>query len=88
MAESSTKRARRQQVRFLPAHILLILGGLVMVFPFLWQLLMSISTNAQIQAVPPRFFPDPVPVASKKALRSNSSNSPWFATAISSSGIW
>lgn len=60
MAESSTKRARRQQVRFLPAHILLILGGLVMVFPFLWQLLMSISTNAQIQAVPPRFFPDPV----------------------------
>ncbi len=60
MAESSTKRARRQQVRFLPAHILLILGGLVMVFPFLWQLLMSISTNAQIQAVPPRFIPDPV----------------------------
>lgn len=60
MAESSKRRAARQQVRYLPAHILLLLGGLVMVFPFVWQVLMSISTNAQIQEVPPRFIPDPV----------------------------
>jgi hypothetical protein len=30
----------------------------------------------------------PVPVASKNALRSNSSNSPALAMASSSSGIW
>ena len=29
-----------------------------MVFPFVWQLLMSLSTNAEIQSTPPQFFPE------------------------------
>jgi ABC transporter, permease protein len=46
-----------KQSRLLPAHIVLCLGGLTMVFPFVWQLMMSLSTGAEIQAVPPHFFP-------------------------------
>lgn len=48
----------RGQLRYLPAHIFLILGGFVMLFPFVWQILMSLSTNAEIQAVPPQLFPE------------------------------
>ncbi|RRD07281.1 carbohydrate ABC transporter permease [Arachnia propionica] len=47
----------RQQLRYWPAHVILFLGGLTMIFPFAWQLMMSISTNVEIQAVPPSFLP-------------------------------
>ena len=47
----------RQQLRFWPAHVILLLGGLTMIFPFTWQLMMSVSTNVEIQAVPPSFLP-------------------------------
>uniref|UniRef100_UPI0030C772C1 carbohydrate ABC transporter permease n=1 Tax=Arachnia propionica TaxID=1750 RepID=UPI0030C772C1 len=49
--------AWRQQLRYWPAHVILFLGGLTMIFPFAWQLMMSISTNVEIQAVPPSFLP-------------------------------
>ncbi|MEZ5085003.1 MAG: carbohydrate ABC transporter permease [Tessaracoccus sp.] len=52
------KREARRQMRYLPAHILLLLGGVVMVFPFIWQILMSLSTNAEIQSIPPKFIPE------------------------------
>ncbi|KQS10209.1 sugar ABC transporter permease [Curtobacterium sp. Leaf183] len=32
-------------------------GGFVMAFPFLWQIIMSLSTNAQVQSVTPVFWP-------------------------------
>lgn len=55
---NSRRRVLRSQLRFWPAHVLLLLGGAVMVFPFVWQLLMSLSTNAEIQSTPPQFFPE------------------------------
>ena len=39
------------------AHVVLILGSLVMMFPFLWQLKMAFSSQAEIQSVPPDVFP-------------------------------
>lgn len=39
------------------AHVVLIIGSLVMLFPFAWQILASFSTNAEITAVPPQLFP-------------------------------
>ena len=51
------RKGMHKQSRLLPAHIVLTLGGLTMVFPFMWQVLMSLSTNAEIQAVPPQFLP-------------------------------
>ncbi|WP_130875157.1 ABC transporter permease subunit [[Pseudopropionibacterium] massiliense] len=50
-------RGMHKQSRLLPAHVVLALGGLTMVFPFVWQVLMSLSTNTEIQAVPPQFLP-------------------------------
>jgi multiple sugar transport system permease protein len=39
------------------AHVVLILGSLVMMFPFLWQLKMAFSSQAEIQSVPPDLLP-------------------------------
>ena len=51
-------RPRRPGVRYPWAHVVLLLGGALMTFPFLWQILMSLSTNAEIQSVPPKPIPD------------------------------
>lgn len=56
----SDRSSWRHQVRLWPAHLVLALGGIVMVFPFVWQVLMSLSTNTEIQAVPPQFFPEKI----------------------------
>lgn len=39
------------------AHAMLLLGSLVMLFPFLWQIKMSLSTQQEITAIPPRLLP-------------------------------
>ncbi|MBB5632815.1 multiple sugar transport system permease protein [Cryobacterium mesophilum] len=39
------------------AHIVLVLGGFAMALPFLWQIIMSLSSNAEVTSVPPTFFP-------------------------------
>ncbi|MFF8646202.1 MULTISPECIES: carbohydrate ABC transporter permease [unclassified Streptomyces] len=39
-------------------HAALSLGALVMVFPFLWQLLTALKTLAETSRVPPTFLPD------------------------------
>lgn len=38
-------------------HVVLGIGGFAMAFPFLWQIVMSLSTNAQVQSVTPVFWP-------------------------------
>ncbi|GAA3341792.1 carbohydrate ABC transporter permease [Curtobacterium pusillum] len=38
-------------------HVVLGVGGFAMAFPFLWQIIMSLSTNAQVQSVTPTFWP-------------------------------
>ena len=50
------RRTRRTGSHAL-AHIVLGVGGLLMAFPFLWQLIMSLSTNAEVQSVVPHFWP-------------------------------
>lgn len=51
-----TKRDTRHGSN-LGTHLVLAVGGLVMVFPFIWQLIMSLSTNSQVTSVPPTFWP-------------------------------
>ncbi|WP_240511905.1 carbohydrate ABC transporter permease [Paludifilum halophilum] len=41
-------------------HIVLSLGAVVMVFPFLWTLSSSLKTPAQIFQIPPIWLPNPV----------------------------
>ncbi|MCQ1946071.1 carbohydrate ABC transporter permease [Arthrobacter sp. zg-Y1171] len=50
-------RARRRGGSHAVAHIVLGLGALVMAFPFVWQIIMSLSTNAEVQSVTPVFWP-------------------------------
>ncbi|WP_130864772.1 carbohydrate ABC transporter permease [Acidipropionibacterium timonense] len=57
VARMSARRSHVSQRRYLGVHILLVLGGLCMVFPFVYQILMSLSTNLEIQSVPPTFIP-------------------------------
>lgn len=38
-------------------HVVLGVGGFAMAFPFVWQIIMSLSTNAQVQSVTPTFWP-------------------------------
>ncbi|MET7997974.1 carbohydrate ABC transporter permease, partial [Amycolatopsis sp. NPDC005232] len=49
------KRRRRQSHALI--HLVLGVGGLIMAFPFLWQIVMSLSTNAEVQSVTPTFWP-------------------------------
>lgn len=61
MSETRTRgwrAALASQRRYLPVHVLLLAGGVVMVFPFVYQVLMSLSTNTEIQATPPRLVPE------------------------------
>lgn len=39
------------------AHIALGIGGFIMIFPFLWQIIMSLSTNEQVIGATPTFWP-------------------------------
>src|SRR5882757_2688369 len=55
---AATRSARRERLgsnRL--AHVVLIIGSLVMMFPFLWQLKLSISTQAEITSIPPDVVP-------------------------------
>ena len=38
-------------------YLLLILGSLIMIFPFVWMLLTSFKTPAESVSIPPTFFP-------------------------------
>lgn len=50
-------RARAPRFPNLSAHVILIIGSLVMVFPFVWQIIMSLSTQGEITSVPPQVIP-------------------------------
>lgn len=39
-------------------HLVLAAGGALMVFPFVWQIIASLSTNAEVMSVPPSLLPD------------------------------
>ncbi|WP_235515443.1 carbohydrate ABC transporter permease [Curtobacterium sp. Leaf183] len=53
----ATIRAGRRGGSHWWIHVVLGVGGFVMAFPFLWQIIMSLSTNAQVQSVTPVFWP-------------------------------
>jgi multiple sugar transport system permease protein len=44
--------------RNIDAYIVLTIGGLIMIFPFVWQIIMSLSTQSEVTSVPPSLWPD------------------------------
>jgi len=57
VAPSPKRKPARRGGSHLVAHLVLGIGGLLMAFPFVWQIIMSLSTNAEIQSVVPTFWP-------------------------------
>ncbi len=39
------------------AYPVLLIGGMLMIFPFIWQIIMSLSTQAEVTSVPPTLWP-------------------------------
>ena len=38
-------------------YLLLTIGAFIMVFPFIWMILSSLKTAAEVNSIPPTFFP-------------------------------
>ena len=55
MKNSSLESSRKRMAAL--TYIALILGAIIMVFPFLWMILTSFKTVAESNAVPPVVFP-------------------------------
>lgn len=54
---NAAPRRRTRHASHAPIHVILSVGGFIMAFPFLWQIVMSLSTNAQVRSVTPTFWP-------------------------------
>ncbi|MBF4588597.1 MULTISPECIES: carbohydrate ABC transporter permease [unclassified Curtobacterium] len=54
---STRSRPRRRQGSHWWIHVVLGVGGFVMAFPFIWQIIMALSTNAQVTSPTPVFWP-------------------------------
>jgi multiple sugar transport system permease protein len=57
LTDVARKPSRQATAGTVVTHIVLAVGGFIMLFPFLWQILMSLSTNAQVMSVPPTLWP-------------------------------
>ena len=56
---SKMKRRRKVKASTIILHIALIIGALIMVFPFIWTISSSLKSVSQIFIVPPEFIPKP-----------------------------
>jgi multiple sugar transport system permease protein len=55
--------AQRKPSEIVPTvvlHLLLIIGAIIMVVPFLWMVITSLETTAQAFSIPPSLIPNPV----------------------------
>lgn len=52
---ASAKGAKTRSTIIL--HVLLMIGAITMIIPFLWMIFTSVKTNAELAANPPTFFP-------------------------------
>ncbi|WP_172120974.1 carbohydrate ABC transporter permease [Actinomyces faecalis] len=55
---SSLRRVLHSQRPFIGVHLVLLAGGIIMVFPFVYQILMSVATDREVMSVPPTFIPE------------------------------
>jgi multiple sugar transport system permease protein len=53
-------RRARKALRVAPAYILLAIGGVFALVPFIWMLSTSLKTREQLFVFPPEWIPDPI----------------------------
>jgi multiple sugar transport system permease protein len=51
-------RQRRDALRWAGSHGVLVVGSLIMLFPFFWLIMLSLGTQAQLFEVPPVWIPE------------------------------
>jgi len=60
-AQAETARKKPSEIAStVTLHLILIIGAIIMVVPFVWMVLTSLMTTAQAFAVPPSFIPNPL----------------------------
>ena len=57
-AQTATGPGRGPQAKLWPVHLVLILGAVIMVGPFLWEVLTSVKTMGESTQVPPTLLPE------------------------------
>lgn len=62
------RERRRPRPRNIDAYVVLTVGGLLMVFPFVYQLIMSLSTQAEATSVPPTLWPESLQLGNYAAV--------------------
>jgi len=60
LLESKRARARKELTRKAITYILLTLGGITMILPFLWMISTSLKEPQAIYTFPPKWIPDPM----------------------------
>lgn len=55
--ERTTSRANKFNGKII-IYILLVLGSVIMIFPFIWMIFTSLKTVPETMKIPPTFFPD------------------------------
>ena len=55
MKSASLERSR--QLTTILTYVVLVLGAVIMIFPFVWMILTSLKTVPESMKVPPTFFP-------------------------------
>ncbi|MBN1872387.1 MAG: carbohydrate ABC transporter permease [Candidatus Omnitrophica bacterium] len=58
--ESKRLRSKREAIRKLATYVVLILGSISMILPFLWMLSTSLKEPQAIYTFPPRWIPEPI----------------------------
>jgi multiple sugar transport system permease protein len=83
------RRARRQGwKRLVPRgwHLVLLPLSVIMVMPFVWMVLSSFMTNAEINHAPPALFPHQLNLAGYNLVLANSDFPRWFLNSVIVSG--
>ena len=48
---------KMNKVKDIATYVVLVVGGLIMILPFVWMLLSSLKTMPEIMAIPPQWLP-------------------------------
>jgi multiple sugar transport system permease protein len=88
VAEAERRARRRGWKRFVPRgwHVVLLPLSIIMVLPFVWMVLSSFMTNAEINHAPPTLFPHGLNRGGYRMVLANSDFPRWFVNSMIVSG--
>jgi multiple sugar transport system permease protein len=88
LLEAERRARRRGWKRFVPRgwHLVLLPLSVIMVLPFVWMVLSSFMTNAEINHAPPALFPHQLNLAGYNLVLANSDFPRWFLNSVIVSG--